>query len=644
MEFTDNAGNCIRLGNQVGRRGGEGSVFQVPLQDGIVAKIFHTPASSDKQEKLLHMANLANASILSTAAWPKSPLWDSQRRLVGFTMQGVRGREIHELYNPKQRLLQFPTAEWDFLVRVARNCAAAFDEIHKVGAVIGDVNEGNLLVKDDGMVSLIDCDSYQISANGRIWTCDVGVPLWTAPELQNKNFNGLRRTTNSDLFALGVLIFELLFMGRHPFAGIPLIFSELPIEKAIAEFRFAFTKDSQSLLVKPLPHCFPVWEFPQPFPDMFDRAFLRGSEQKGGRPSAGEWATALDSLGSNLKHCGNDRSHVFPGSFSWCPWCKLTLKSSVSFFVSAETRFRSSIQFDANLWLNIEAVKPLPLIAAKYSRLQPIQCAPSPLPQPITRWRIEFVVGLILFPLALSAFAASVLLGTGILLFSLAFLVRGPLKTTFRPIREVRARFATVARSRLEAEIRKLQTLERDYQQAFDLKRNDLRVKHQELIRVDDQRKTELKNLENHKREMLLAAHLDRFLIARAQISGIGPKRRQALLAYGIQSALDVPNCKTVPGIGELYYSKLINWSRQCAASFRFDSAQSIPAAEIQKVELKFAQMRRSLDSELKKGLAQLQFLNTKAAGDREPLESQIQMLLKDYSQAKADLDVTPQT
>ena len=644
MEFIDKAGNSVRLGAQVGRRGGEGCVFQVVSQPGVVAKIFHAPASSDKEAKLLHMANLANGPITSMSAWPKSPLWDSRRKLVGFTMPAVHGNEIHELYNPKQRSVQFPRVEWDFLIRVARNCSAAFDEIHNTGAVIGDVNEGHILVKADGKVCLIDCDSYQISANGTTWTCDVGVPLWTAPELQNKNFPGLHRTINNDLFPLAVLIFELLFMGRHPFAGIPLTSSELPIEKGIAEFRFAFTKDSQSLLVKPPPQCFPVLDFPQPIRGMFDRAFLRGSERLGARPSGREWATALDSLGSTLTRCGNDRSHVFPGSFSSCPWCTLAIKSGVSFFFSVVFTTQNSVQFNANIWLNIEAAKPLPPIAAKYSNFQPIRCAPFSLPQPITRRRIEYVIGVILFPLSLLAFTASHLLGTGILLFSLAFLVRGPFKTTFCPIRNVRAKSVNEARNNLEAEVRKLQTLERGYQQAFDLMKNDLRVKHHELNRVEDQRKTDLRNLENHKREILLDAHLDRFLITRAQISGIGPKRRQALLAYGIQSALDVPNCRKVPGIGELYYSKLMNWRRQCADSFRFDPAQSIPAAEIQKVELKFAQARRSLESEMQKGLAQLQFLNTRAAGDREPIELQVQMLIKDYSQAKTDLDATPQT
>lgn len=54
-----------------------------------------------------------------------------------------------------------------------------------------------------------------------VFHCDVGVPLWTPPELQGRDFRGLTRTKNHDRFGLAVLMFQLLFMGRHPFAGVP---------------------------------------------------------------------------------------------------------------------------------------------------------------------------------------------------------------------------------------------------------------------------------------------------------------------------------------------------------------------------------------------------------------------------------------
>jgi DNA-binding helix-hairpin-helix protein with protein kinase domain len=68
-------------------------------------------------------------------------------------------------------------------------------------------------------VSLIDCDSFQISSHGRYFLCEVGVPLYTPPELQEKEFKHVVRTPNHDNFGLAVLLFHLLFMGRRQIFG-----------------------------------------------------------------------------------------------------------------------------------------------------------------------------------------------------------------------------------------------------------------------------------------------------------------------------------------------------------------------------------------------------------------------------------------
>lgn len=67
-------------------------------------------------------------------------------------MPFVKGKEIHQLFGPRERFVEFPSVGWDSLVHVARNCAAAFNSVHDLGVVIGDVNEGNLLVTSDGTV------------------------------------------------------------------------------------------------------------------------------------------------------------------------------------------------------------------------------------------------------------------------------------------------------------------------------------------------------------------------------------------------------------------------------------------------------------------------------------------------------------
>src|SRR5665213_2177366 len=251
----DNLNRRVDLGPQLGV-GGEGAVFEVVGRPDSVAKIYHKPLDARGEQKLRLMATLARPDLLTVAAWPMATLQQTPNGpLVGILMPRVSGhKEIHTLYSPAHRKKEFPTADWAFLIQSAMNCAVAFDAIHRRGHAIGDVNQSNVLVSPKAMVSLIDCDSYQISAGGKSFPCEVGVPLYTPPELQGQSFRGVVRTHNHDRFGLAVLIFHLLFVGRHPFSGRPLTRGELPIEKAIKEFKFAFSRAAAQLQIAPPPH------------------------------------------------------------------------------------------------------------------------------------------------------------------------------------------------------------------------------------------------------------------------------------------------------------------------------------------------------------------------------------------------------
>ena len=75
----------------------------------------------------------------------------------------VSARPLHELYGTTNRRRHFPEVGWHHLVLAARNTAAAFQTMHSSGIVVGDVNQGNLLVDNQMCVRMIDCDSFQIS-------------------------------------------------------------------------------------------------------------------------------------------------------------------------------------------------------------------------------------------------------------------------------------------------------------------------------------------------------------------------------------------------------------------------------------------------------------------------------------------------
>jgi DNA-binding helix-hairpin-helix protein with protein kinase domain len=232
--------------------------------------------------------------IAEVAAWPHFLLTNSPGgEVTGFVMPRLTGfQPIQHLYNPGQRRKFFPRADWQSLLSVARNTATVFDEIHKLGCVVGDINQSNLLISDTGRPQLIDCDSFQIATNERLYPCEVGVEFYTPPELQSiPSFKGLVRTPNHDRFGVAVLIFQLLFLGRHPYAGIFQGAGDPQSGQLIKEFRFAYGANASRVQMVRPPHT-PDLSFVTPeVGRMFELAFLPGSESLHARPTAAAWVS-----------------------------------------------------------------------------------------------------------------------------------------------------------------------------------------------------------------------------------------------------------------------------------------------------------------------------------------------------------------
>lgn len=337
MAWVTEQGETLLPGARIAAAGGEGTVYEIPRQPALVAKIYHRPVEARRARKLQRMIRMAGGELSTIAAWPQALLrLGPDGPVAGFLMARIDGQEIHRLCSPADRRHHFPGARWSDLIRVAREVAVAFETLHGCGIVMGDVNEKNLLVSGAGQVRLIDCDSYQVpgEGEGEVFTCDVGVPLWTAPELQGRPFRGLPRTPNHDRFGLALLIFELLFMGRHPFAGVREGAEGGGIEEAIREFRFAFGRRDRDPGWAPPPHTLGLEALPEPLAGRFEQAFSREAERSGGRPSGREWVEALDLLLERQAECRADAGHTYWRDLAHCPWCRILGGGGPNFFVS----------------------------------------------------------------------------------------------------------------------------------------------------------------------------------------------------------------------------------------------------------------------------------------------------------------------
>jgi DNA-binding helix-hairpin-helix protein with protein kinase domain len=176
------------------------------------------------------------------------------------------------------------------------------------------------------------------------------------------------------------------------------------------------------------------------------------------------------------------------------------------------------------------------------------------------------------------------------------------------------------------------------YHSEFKKRHSELRTAYERYSRLDRERAMEMQKLEQKKRELQLREYLDRQLIARAGIQGIGPGRVAALQAYGIESALDVRPSMNVPGIGDVYRRRLLEWRRLCEGNFRFNAAAPIPPQEIQQLNARMTTLRNQLVSDLKQGPQTLANLGAGARGRIVQLEAQLDVATRRVAQAAADV------
>ncbi len=103
----------------------------------------------------------------------------------------------------------------EFVERVVSDVLPALGFLHRRGILHGDIKPSNILITSDGTYKLSDfggvqrfLDLYSL-AKAETLTLD-----YTAPEI----LRGERATTQSDLYSLGILMYEIL-TGRLPFEG-----------------------------------------------------------------------------------------------------------------------------------------------------------------------------------------------------------------------------------------------------------------------------------------------------------------------------------------------------------------------------------------------------------------------------------------
>jgi DNA-binding helix-hairpin-helix protein with protein kinase domain len=651
-QFFDQLGRSIGLGPLI-RRGGEGAVFDVADQPALVAKLYENAPAQDKADKLRSMIAAGSADLARIAAWPVKTLHDRPNgQLRGFVMPKIAGyKEIHKLYGPSHRQREFPDADWAFLVHTAANCAAAFEAIHALKHLMGDVNPGNVLVSAQALVALIDCDSFQVQSNGRTFRCEVGVPEYTPPELQGVVFRDVSRIENHDRFGLAVLIFHLLFMGRHPFAGRYHGPGDMSLERAIRECRFPFSlRPGGRKEMEPPPLAPTVDIVTSEIANLFDRAFHDAGQSA--RPSAAEWHSALSSLERQLITCQREHVHKHARHLSACPWCRFDDGTPpVLFFVSQTggLDFLCSAADLAPILAELERIPPPQKAVPQGS--SPVAVHPSPLP-PATLMELKRVkavqaslavsalviltglIVLVFIPVGLSIAIAGVV-GAVVSVVYWLFLAR---TSQLGKERQRRRLVLKRAQSTQEQCIADWQSTSGEATRAYSEARIKIDVLRKDYGQLRPQFDADVQRLERSKEDAQRRDHLRNEFIEEAVIKGIGGNVKSALLSEGIETALDVltRGLLGIPGVGEKRRTTLTEWAEGVARAFQFDPKKDVPAVERRTVVAKSRQRQLQIKGQLEREIAGLRRLAQEAAGRIETARQGLVAATAQLAQAQA--------
>src|SRR5215468_2809589 len=124
-------------------------------------------------------------------------------------MEMLGGADLETLLRSGESL---PLAErLDILIQVARGLAFA----HEHGVVHRDIKPSNIRLLDDGTAKIMD---FGIAKVGGAQLTKTGMMVGTVNYMSPEQVRGQKLDGRSDVFSLGVILYELL-TGRRPFRG-----------------------------------------------------------------------------------------------------------------------------------------------------------------------------------------------------------------------------------------------------------------------------------------------------------------------------------------------------------------------------------------------------------------------------------------
>ena len=137
---------------------------------------------------------------------------DEERSQLYMVMEWVEGRLL------RQVLVEQGKLPLDRAVRITVRISDALDYIHTHGVVHRDLKPENVMIDAEDNIKLIDFGIASHAGSRRLTFAKLSQTMGTPEYISPEQVKGKRGDARSDIYALGVMLYEML-TGKTPFSG-----------------------------------------------------------------------------------------------------------------------------------------------------------------------------------------------------------------------------------------------------------------------------------------------------------------------------------------------------------------------------------------------------------------------------------------